>query len=98
MTEWRRAVSLDGLPPSSGLTALRKHLAGKRLTQRQAILAKCCNCMGYYRDGRKDCGMRSCALYPFMPYRSRESIPRAAGAITVAPEQDNSGRTGQGGG
>jgi hypothetical protein len=39
------------------------------LTQRQAILAKCCDCMGYHGDGRMDCRMPHCSLYPFRPYK-----------------------------
>jgi hypothetical protein len=55
---------------SKGRTNLIKHLEGKRLTQRQAILANCCECMGYYADGRKDCSMPKCPLYPFYPYKT----------------------------
>jgi hypothetical protein len=50
---------------------LKKHLAGDRLTQRQAIHAKCYDCMGGYSDGRVDCQLSDCSLYPFMAYRKR---------------------------
>ena len=56
-------------PKSRGKTCLIKHLQGKRLTQRQAILAKCCECTGYYADGRTDCSIPDCPLYPFFPYK-----------------------------
>ncbi len=56
---------------SRGKTHLIRHMEGERLTQRQAILAKCCECMGYHVDGRNDCDMPDCPLYPFMPYRSK---------------------------
>jgi len=46
---------------------------GDRLTQRQAILAKCAECMGNHIDGRIDCQMPECPLYPFMPYGSFKS-------------------------
>ena len=46
-----------------------KHKSGGRLTPKQAILARCYDCMGYYIDGRMDCQIPECPLYPFMPYR-----------------------------
>ena len=52
---------------------LEKHLAGKRLTRDQAIVAKCCDCMGGFADGRVDCEIPTCSLYPFMPYRKDKS-------------------------
>jgi hypothetical protein len=56
-----------------GLTArgkkeLIKHLQSGRLTPKQAILAKCFDCLGYMVDGRQDCKMPSCSLYPFMVF------------------------------
>jgi len=30
---------------------------------------KCENCIGFYKDGRDDCEVTGCALYPWMPYR-----------------------------
>ena len=56
---------------AAGNTNLKKYLKGKRLTQRQAILAKCAECLGYYADGRYDCEMPDCPLYPYMPYKGR---------------------------
>lgn len=53
-------------------TTGRKHyirfLNGERLTQREAILAKCYDCDGGHSDGKFDCEMPACSLYPFMPY------------------------------
>ncbi len=60
---------LDDAPTSRGRRYLTDHMGGKRLTQRQAILAKCCDCMGYHADGRLDCRMPHCSLHPFRPYR-----------------------------
>ena len=45
-----------------------KHLHGERITQQQAIRAKCYECMGYYADGRVDCQSPRCPLYPYHPY------------------------------
>lgn len=54
-----------------GPTLLDAHRKGGRLTQRQAILAKCADCMNNYVDGREDCRITACPLYPWMPYRGR---------------------------
>ena len=64
-----RVKMLEGAPASAGKTNLLKHFRVERLTQRQAILAKCCDCMGYHADGRIDCRMPHCSLYPFRPYK-----------------------------
>jgi hypothetical protein len=56
-----------------GKTNLIRYLEGERLTQREAILAKCCDCAGYHSDGRVDCRMPDCPLYPYMPYRGKKS-------------------------
>ena len=52
-----------------GRKELLKHLDGQRLTQRQAILAKCYDCLGYYADGKVCCEITDCPLFPYMPYR-----------------------------
>jgi len=65
-----------------GEKELKGHGAGERLTQRQMILAKCCECCGNYADGRIDCAIPECPLYPVMPYGS---IKRAATSRKVKP-------------
>lgn len=52
-----------------GQKELLKHLAGQKITFKQAIYARCYDCMGYYSDGKVDCKMPHCALYPFNPYK-----------------------------
>jgi len=54
---------------SPGRKYLIRHLQGEKLTLKQAILAKCCDCMGYYIDGKNDCRIPECSLYAWMPYR-----------------------------
>ena len=66
-------MNLLNLPKARGNKELKKYLAGESLTQRKAILAKCADCMGYYVDGKLDCQMPDCSLYPFMPYGSFKS-------------------------
>jgi len=56
---------------AKGRNHLKKHFSGSRLTRGNAILAKCYDCMGGYSDGRVDCRIQNCPLYPFMPYRGK---------------------------
>lgn len=86
-----RTVPSDA-PKSRGKAALAKHLSGAKLTLRQAALAKCCECMGYWRDGRVDCRMPMCPLYPWMPYRERPG-KAGNGSIRAVPG-DEGGPTG----
>ncbi len=56
-----------------GLTAqgrndLLKHLNGEKITRKQAMLAKCYDCCGYFSDGRADCELPGCPLYGYMIY------------------------------
>jgi hypothetical protein len=55
-----------------GRKELIKHLNGERLTPRQMALAKCYECMGGYADGRRDCLIAKCPIYPLMPFRGKE--------------------------
>jgi hypothetical protein len=70
-TSNRLDVDLDRMPKSGGLTALQKHITGLKLGYPEMIKAMCCLCMGYYIDGRVDCEIPECPLYPKMPYRKR---------------------------
>ncbi len=56
---------------SGGKTALLKYLRGEKISRPAAVKAKCCDCMGYYADGRVDCENPTCPLYPYMPYRGK---------------------------
>ena len=53
-----------------GSVYLIDYASGKKITPRQSILAKCAECTCDYKDGREDCWMVKCPLYPFMPYSS----------------------------
>ena len=44
-------------------------MENKKVTFKNAILAKCHDCMGEYLDGMVDCRNHRCALYSYMPYR-----------------------------
>jgi hypothetical protein len=55
---------------AKGIKELNKYKMGDKLTNRQAIIAKCADCMGLYVDGKLDCTIPDCPLYPLMPYGS----------------------------
>jgi hypothetical protein len=81
MTMEKRIKAAQAGINSRGRTSLLRHFKGERLTQREAILAKCCDCMGHHVDGRLDCRMPYCALYPWMPYRDEKPVhPRRKNA------------------
>lgn len=68
---------LDGVTQTAGRDRLAAYWGGKKLSRAAAMTAKCCECMGYFRDGRADCGVRACPLYPWMPYREGRKNRRA---------------------
>lgn len=53
---------------AKGKKELLKHMDGVRLTQKEAIMAKCFECSNGYIDGKEDCQLPDCPLYAFMPY------------------------------
>ena len=57
---------------AKGRKELLRHLEGGKLTLRQAVAAQCYSCTGYYADGKFDCGLLSCPLHAFMPYKNTE--------------------------
>lgn len=57
-----------------GVKLLRRHLYGERLTRGDAIVAKCCECMGCYGEGRFSCQNPVCPLFPYMPYQERKAV------------------------
>lgn len=80
MTDLKRFLPrLDGSPQSRGRTLLAKYWRNETLTRGEAITAKCCDCMGYYPDGRVDCRVPACPLYPWMPYRSKTDSESVGG-------------------
>lgn len=62
----------------------------RKISRRYAIEAKCHDCQGAYIDGKHDCEIVMCSLYPFMPYRKRKPVldwqqysPRRVGHVTL---------------
>lgn len=54
---------------AKGKRDLITYLKGGKLTYKQAVQAKCYECMGYCIDGLSDCEIPDCPLYRFMPYK-----------------------------
>lgn len=50
-------------------TCLEQYNLGKKLSAFQSCLAKCAECMCHFADGREDCRIPRCPIYPRMPYR-----------------------------
>ena len=47
-----------------------------RPSMAKAVRAKCADCMGFFKDGRKDCEVTCCSLYYWQPYRKLEPDTR----------------------
>lgn len=60
----------DG-PRAIGKREYEAYKADQNLTRGQSMKAKCYECMGGYADGRMDCGIKDCPLYPWMPYKGK---------------------------
>jgi hypothetical protein len=55
-----------------GKKELIKFFKGEKLTVRQALIAQCYQCLGYYADGIGDCECQMCSLYIYMPYNKNK--------------------------
>ena len=53
-----------------GQRPYKDHIDGKTITRKEAMLAKCYECMGFYQDGKQDCKGKSFPLYQFYPYKN----------------------------
>jgi len=59
---------------AQGQKELIKHLEGRRLTLKQAVLARCYDCTCHFADGKQDCRIPKCPLYPFMAYNESRTM------------------------
>lgn len=48
---------------------LHRYQINEKITLKQAVKAKCCECMGNFADGKVDCKIPECPLYPYQPYQ-----------------------------
>ena len=53
-----------------GRLDILKHYKGETTNPREAIRAKCYDCIGYFQDEGLDCENPSCPLYPYFQYSS----------------------------
>lgn len=77
----------------AGSTDLKRHMAGETLTLAQAVRAKCADCCGNYADGRNDCGLKECPLYPYHVYNParRHFRQGKSQADMIAPTEGDMG-------
>ena len=55
-----------------GQKELENFRQGNGLTPRETLRAQCYDCTGGFADGRNDCGMNQCPIYPYMPYKGKK--------------------------
>lgn len=60
---------LANSPLAKGKKELVGYYEGKEISRKEAMLAKCYECMGYFIDGKVDCKIKRCPMYQYMPYR-----------------------------
>lgn len=65
--------SINDSPKASGKRELLRHMNGDPITRSQAMAAKCFECCNGFKDGRLDCRIHDCPLYPWMPYAKQGS-------------------------
>lgn len=93
VSETLLSIRKEGIS-ARGRAELIKFYSGRRVTPLQAVKAKCYDCMGYYVDGKRDCGQVDCPLYRFMPYNpgaadDLDADPNEQGVETDAGDGEN---------
>ena len=67
---------------AQGRRELVKFLEGKKISRKEAMIAFCYECQGYYKDGRISCENTDCPMYPYMPYsKNKEQGKRPRGNL-----------------
>ena len=54
-----------------GQDAYERYMRGEKTTRKEAMLAHCYQCMGFYEGGKQDCMGKSCPLYQYYPYKGK---------------------------
>lgn len=65
-------TAIENSPLSGGRKHMLRFIKGESITRSQAMKAKCFECCNGFIDGRVDCGIRDCPIYPWMPYRTEK--------------------------
>lgn len=77
----------DEMVKAIGSSEFKKYQKNKEpLSRTNAILAKCYDCMGGYVDGKLDCIIDECPLYPFMPYKNMIEIKATTEPLATTAE------------
>lgn len=63
-----KTASIVKSPLAKGKKELLGYMHGKAISRSQSMAAKCFECMNGYVDGRNDCAVHDCPLYPWMPF------------------------------
>lgn len=70
-------IDKDGLQ-AIGKAHLLKHIDGEKLSRKEAMQAKCYDCMGYFIDGRADCQIKYCPMFDYRPFKDRPESKKLA--------------------
>ena len=81
MTNEALRISAEQGKGRAGKLDMLNYLAGKRLTRRYAIRAKCYDCDGMGETGQ--CEITTCSLYPFSPYKEKTAKKKVSGNATM---------------
>ncbi len=73
---------------AKGRNELLAHRECRKLTRNQAIRGKCYDCCGGYADGKADCEIPRCPLYPFMPYKTDSNVAATPKTATASNSVD----------
>ena len=70
----------DRMKSAKGKRDFLKYAEGEMITPMEGIRAKCYDCQAFFEDiaGVRDCGVKTCPLYPFNPYSSDRSQNKPA--------------------
>jgi hypothetical protein len=69
--DYIKAIETKG-KKAQGRDELINFFQGKKLTPKEAILANCCECQGYYQDAVEDCKSQICPLHLYHPYNQNK--------------------------
>ena len=87
-----RLFDVKTWPLAKGKAELLRHLKGEDLTSKEMLLAKCYDCCCGFTDGKVDCKIADCPIYPVMSYREGGVRKRAGRIMTEEQRQAASER------
>lgn len=63
-------IEKEGLK-ARGKKELIAHLKGEKISRSGGMRAACYQCMGYFVDGRQDCGIETCPMFAWRPFKEK---------------------------